>query len=123
MKDMRLTTSTERDQTSSDHAICRTHLSNKRSTFKATVHVPLDIYLCEIQNIATKYITGPQHSSGTFLPVNAEARSHYQTNLCWIYGTDTGVSPSVSEFPCRYHSTNSPYSFSPLLPRLHNLSK
>ena len=42
-----------------------------------------------------------------------EARVQLQARSCGIYdssGTRTGFSPSISFFPCLYHSTSAPYS-------------
>ena len=56
----------------------------------------------------------------------AEARVQSQANPCDISGgqcvTVTGFSPSISVFPCQYHSTNVPYPFIHLPPTLYNVS-
>ena len=48
--------------------------------------------------------------------VTAEARIQSQASPCNIYGgqsgTGTGFSPTTSVFPCQYHSTSTPYTYS-----------
>jgi hypothetical protein len=55
----------------------------------------------------------------------AEARGQSQASpsrICVVQGgTVTGFSPSSSDFPCQYHSTNAPYSFIHLPPTLCNV--
>jgi len=49
--------------------------------------------------------------------LTAEARLQSEVSPCEICGgqsdSGTGSSGSTSVFPCRYHSTNAPYSSSP----------
>jgi hypothetical protein len=65
---------------------------------------------CELGTVSLN--TG--HTNLTFEIVEARVRS--QANASAISGgqsgTVTGFSPSISVFPCRYHSTNAPYSSS-----------
>jgi len=48
-------------------------------------------------------------------PLIAEAKVRSQASPREIYGgkigNETGFSPSISGFLCRYHSTNAPHSF------------
>ena len=55
-----------------------------------------------------------------------DSRVRSQANHCQLCdgqsGTMTGFSPSTSVFPCQYHSTNAPYPFIHLPPKLYNVS-
>jgi len=49
------------------------------------------------------------------MPVTAEARVQSQTSLFGAFNentsTETDFSPSISVYPCQYHSTNDSYLF------------
>jgi len=53
--------------------------------------------------------------ASVYQPLTAEARFRSQVSACGICGgpsdTGTGVSLSISVFPCQYHSPNAQYSF------------
>ena len=61
-------------------------------------------------------------------PLAAAGRLQSQPCPCWIYGkrsvngTDLFFPPSTSVFPCHYHSTTAPQTFSHVLPTLYSIS-
>jgi len=92
-------------QACSVQAICRTHVSNKWSISKATVHDTLQLYWCGIQTIATTYITGPYHGPACGFP-GCHCEGPRSSRLAHVGLVERGpIFSPVFRFPRRHHSS------------------